>query len=249
MNDANGVRLGRLVPIPTVWAAMFLDYPNIGTALRRTRALIGSVPLDKVKNFKLLAYSTTYATFLIPNSPDMSSVLQLDWKRLPRGKSNMTWRIQAWQAGDHAPSETEFDEGESIDKESDKSEPDPFMATYGGVKRQRIVFPKALAFPTVSWGGSPYGARVHQEPRQYPSRPATTTGRATSAKPPTPRPSQPAGGGGIKAWTSVLSWLLCCRRRRRINWQLRQPAIIIWWCSILQQHRPVQQAAGRTPDF
>jgi hypothetical protein len=90
LNDANGVRLGRLVPIPTVWAAMFLDYPNIGTALRRTRALIGSVPLDKVKNFKLLAYSMTYATFLIPNSPDMSSVLQLDWKRLPRGKSNMT---------------------------------------------------------------------------------------------------------------------------------------------------------------
>ncbi len=78
---------------------MFLDYPNIGTAFRRTRALIGLVPLDKVENFKLLAYSMTYATFLIPNSPDMSSVLQLDCKRLPRGKSNMTWRIQAWQAG------------------------------------------------------------------------------------------------------------------------------------------------------
>jgi hypothetical protein len=108
----------------------------------------------------------------------------------------MTWRIQAWQAGDHVPSETEFDEGESIERESDKSEPDPFMATYGGERRQRIVFPKALASPTVLWGSSPYGAHVHQEPRQYPSRPATTTGRATSATPPTPRPSQPAGGGG-----------------------------------------------------
>ena len=197
LEDFNGgVRLGRLVPIPTVWAAMFLDYPNIGTALRRTRALISSVPLDKVENFKLLAYSMTYATFLIPDSPDLSSVLHLDWKRLPRGKSNMAWRIQAWQAGDHAPSDTEFDEGESIDEESDASEPDPFMATYGGERRQRIVFPKAPAPPAVSWGGSPYGARVHQEPRQYPSRPATTTGRATSANPHTPRPSQPAGGGG-----------------------------------------------------
>ncbi len=195
-DEANRVRLGRLVPTPTVWAAMFLDYPNIGTALRRTQALIGLVPLDKVENFKLLAYSMTYATFLIPNSPDMSSVLQLDWKRLPRGKSNTTWRIQAWQAGDHAPFETEFDEGELVDEESDTSEPDPFMATYGGERRRRIVFPKAPAASTVSWGSSPYGARVHQEPRQYPSRPATTTGQATSATPPTPRPSQPAGGGG-----------------------------------------------------
>jgi hypothetical protein len=175
---------------------MFLDYPNIGTALRRARALIGSVPLDKVENFKLLVYSMTYATFLIPNSPDMSSVLQLDWKRLPRGKSNMTWKIHAWQAGDHAPSETEFDKGESIDEDNATSEPDPFMAIYGGERRQRIVFPKALSSPTVSRGGSPYGARVHQEPWHYPSRPATTTGRATSATPSTPRPSQPAGGGG-----------------------------------------------------
>ena len=56
-------------------------------------------------------------------------------------------------------------------------------------------------------------------------------------------------GGGINTWTSVLSWLRCCRRRRRINWQLRQPAIIIWWRSTRRQHRPVQQAAGRTPDL
>ncbi len=34
LENFNGVLLGRLVPIPTVWAAMFLDYPNIGTALR-----------------------------------------------------------------------------------------------------------------------------------------------------------------------------------------------------------------------
>ena len=59
LDKAHGVRLGRLIPIPTVWAAMFLDYPNIGTALRRTRALIGSVSLEKVENFKLLAYSMT----------------------------------------------------------------------------------------------------------------------------------------------------------------------------------------------
>ncbi len=34
-NEVEGVRLGRLIPIPTAWAALFLDYPNVGTALRQ----------------------------------------------------------------------------------------------------------------------------------------------------------------------------------------------------------------------
>jgi hypothetical protein len=167
LDKAHGVRLGRLVPIPTMWAAMFLDYPNIGTALRRTRALIGSVPLEKVENFKLLAYSMTYATFLLPDSPDMSSVLQLDWKRLPRGRLNMAWRVQAWQAGHHAASDTEFDEGELIGGKSAISDPDPFMATYGGERRQRIVFPKAHTPTAVSWGGSPYGTSRRHHHRRH----------------------------------------------------------------------------------
>ncbi len=58
----------------------------------------------------------TYATFLLPDSPNYTSVLELDWKRLPRGKSNMTWRVNAWKAGDHASSKTKFDEGESPDE-------------------------------------------------------------------------------------------------------------------------------------
>ncbi len=33
-DEVEGVRLGRLIPIPTAWAALFLDYPNLGTALR-----------------------------------------------------------------------------------------------------------------------------------------------------------------------------------------------------------------------
>jgi hypothetical protein len=34
LDKIEGVRLGHLIPIPTAWAAMFLDYPNVGTALR-----------------------------------------------------------------------------------------------------------------------------------------------------------------------------------------------------------------------
>jgi hypothetical protein len=111
---------------------MFLDYPNLGTALRRIRTLISSVLLDKVENFKLLAYSMTYATFLLPDSPDMTSVLELDWKRLPRGKLNMTWRVNAWNAGSHASSETEYDEGDLPDEGENPPEIDPFFATFGG---------------------------------------------------------------------------------------------------------------------
>ncbi len=32
-NDKTSTQLGRLIPIPTAWAALFLDYPNVGTAL------------------------------------------------------------------------------------------------------------------------------------------------------------------------------------------------------------------------
>ena len=199
LDKAHGVRLGRLIPIPTVWAAMFLDYPNIGTALRRTRALIGSVSLEKVENFKLLAYSMTYATFLLPDSPDMSSVLQLDWKRLPRGRSNMAWRVQVWQAGHHGTSDTEFDDGESIGGDSAISEPDPFMATYGGERRQRIVFPKAHTPASFSWGGSPYGTSTPGQAHPA-ARMPTISGRPTLATPPAPRPSLPArGDGGVQS--------------------------------------------------
>ncbi len=94
--------------------------------------MISLVPLDKVENFKLLAYSMTYATFLLPDSPDMTSVLELDWKRLPRGKSNMMWRVIAWNASGHTSSKMEYDEGESPDEGENPPEIDPFFATFGG---------------------------------------------------------------------------------------------------------------------
>jgi len=249
LDKAHGVRLGRLIPIPTVWAAMFLDYPNIGTALRRTRALIGSVSLEKVENFKLLAYSMTYATFLLPDSPDMSSVLQLDWKRLPRGRSNMAWRVQVWQAGHHGTSDTEFDDGESIGGESAISEPDPSWPRMvendaSGLFFQRHTPPHhshgaaarmgqaRRARPTLLHGCQPFPVALPWLPH-LPLGPVYRQG----------------GTGGFKASTLALSWLLCCRLRRKINWQLRQPAIATWWLSTPRPPRPMQQAAGRTPDL
>ncbi len=84
---------------------MFLDYPNVGMALRRVQALISSVAIKKLENFRLLAYSMAYVGFLLPNSTDSTSVLELDWNRLPHVNHNRMWRFEAWQAGDRASSE------------------------------------------------------------------------------------------------------------------------------------------------
>ncbi len=65
-NEETGTRLGCLIPIPTAWAALFLGYPNLATALRCVRALISLVKMEKLGNFKLLAYSMAYACFLVP---------------------------------------------------------------------------------------------------------------------------------------------------------------------------------------
>jgi hypothetical protein len=81
-----GTRLGRLIPIPTAWAALFLNYPNLATALHWVRALISSVKMERLGNFKLLAYSMAYACFLLPETEDYTSVLVADWKRLPNSR-------------------------------------------------------------------------------------------------------------------------------------------------------------------
>jgi hypothetical protein len=138
---------------------MFLDYPNVGTALKRVQALIRSVGIDKVENFKLLEYSMTYACFLLPDSLEATSLLELDWKCLPHVKTNMAWRKKVWEAGEQASSETEFNEGESADKQEDPPEEiDPFLALFGGDWQPRIIFLGPQTSQAPSWGGSPYGA-------------------------------------------------------------------------------------------
>jgi hypothetical protein len=60
------------------------------------QALISLVAIKKLENFRLLAYSMAYASFLLPNLTDSTSVLELDWKRLPHVNRNKMWRFEAW---------------------------------------------------------------------------------------------------------------------------------------------------------
>jgi hypothetical protein len=183
-DEVKGVRLGRLIPIPTTCAAMFLDYPNVGMALRQVQALISLVAIKKVENFKLLVYSMRYVGFLLPDSSDATSMLELDWKRLSCVKLNMTWRIKTWEADKWTSSETEFDEGESPDEQKAPSEEiDPFLAIFGGDWQPRILFPGMQTRWAPSWGGSPYGAWVQLGLVQHLSYPTAMPSRHPTAKP------------------------------------------------------------------
>jgi hypothetical protein len=53
------------------------------------QALISLVAINKLENLKLLAYSVAYASSLLPDLPDSTSVLELDWKRLLHIKRNV----------------------------------------------------------------------------------------------------------------------------------------------------------------
>jgi hypothetical protein len=59
--DETGLWISRLIPIPTGWAALFLDYPDLGMAFHRVTDLINSVAKEKVGNFKILAWQMAYA--------------------------------------------------------------------------------------------------------------------------------------------------------------------------------------------
>jgi hypothetical protein len=103
----------------------------------------------------------------------------------------MAWRIKAWEAGKQASSETEFNEGESANKQEDPPvEIDPFLALFGGDWQPRIIFPGPQTSRAPSWGGSPYGAQVQLGWGQHPTHPT-----AMPFRPPTTKPTTASRGG------------------------------------------------------
>ncbi len=197
-DEIEGVRLGRLIPIPTAWAALFLDYPNVGTALRQVQALISLVAIDKLENFKLLAYSMAHASFLLLDLQDSTSVLELNWKRLPHVKCNRMWRMDAWQSGERTASNTEFDEGKSSDEQKAPPEDiDPFFATFEGDWQPRILVPGVHNRQIPSWGSSPNGACAQSDLGHWPTHLNAMPSNRPTDKPTNARGSgaRPGGGG------------------------------------------------------
>ncbi len=107
--DKAGLWISRLIPIPTGGEALFLDYPDLGTAFRRVTDLINSVAKEKVGNFKILAWQMAYACHLLPDLEESTSALVMEWKHLLRSKHLLQWRSEAWHQFDDGSEGTDLD--------------------------------------------------------------------------------------------------------------------------------------------
>ncbi len=63
----NGSWIGRLIPAPTKWAPLFLDYPDLGMAFKRALKLVAGVDEAEQKEFRGFALSMMFACCLDAN--------------------------------------------------------------------------------------------------------------------------------------------------------------------------------------
>jgi hypothetical protein len=92
----DGHWVSQLIPIPTGWAALFVDYPPLGVAFCRVMDLINLVVADKADNFRILAWQVACACFRT-GSIELTSSMALDWSRLARSKHNLQLSTRGWQ--------------------------------------------------------------------------------------------------------------------------------------------------------
>ncbi len=176
-SDEADLWIGRLIPIPTGWAALFLDYPDLGTAFHRVTNLINSVAEETVGNIKILAWQMAYACQLMPDLEESTSALAMDWKRLLRSKHLLQWRSEAWNQFNDGSGGTDLDEeGEATtdDRKTPPEDPPPpdndFWSVFEGGRRPCVLFPMHQPHQGVApmaantWGGSPY---TNQVPRGH----------------------------------------------------------------------------------
>jgi hypothetical protein len=95
MPDKGGDRwapmCGCLIPIPGEWAALFLDYLDLGTTFGLILDLINWVDKTKQVKFSYLAQSVAYACFLASEAAKLVSTMASKWKRLIFSKQMSNW--------------------------------------------------------------------------------------------------------------------------------------------------------------
>ena len=133
LSHHDGHWVSRLVPIPTGWAALFLDYPPLGVAFRRVRDLINSIATDKADNFQILAWQMACACFRT-NGIEPCSALALEWSRLARSKSNLELSLRAWQDAE----DDSYDVSALGNRKNPPEQGDDFRALFGGGKRPKL---------------------------------------------------------------------------------------------------------------
>jgi hypothetical protein len=131
----NGHWVSRLIPIPTGWAALIVDYPPLGVVFCRVMDLINLVAADKADNFRILAWQVACACFCT-GSIKLSNPMALDWSRLARSKPNIQLSNWAWH---DAEDEQESNHRAILGTRKDPPEQaDDFKSLFGGGKCPKL---------------------------------------------------------------------------------------------------------------
>ncbi len=151
--DDTGLWIGSLIPVPIMWAALFLDYPNMGTAFRRMEDLVRSVEKSKRHIFRPLVMSMAYACHQRAGSEDSTNALAMPWKRIPRSKPALQVMTRMWGGG--ADSRGNDDRSER----AAGSTADDFDNMFGGGQRRPVYVPPVRPDQTARpKGGLMFGA-------------------------------------------------------------------------------------------
>ena len=172
-----GLWVGALIPIPLMWAPLFLDYPNLGTTYRRVQDLVGGVDPSQRRLFKPLLMSVAYACHQRAGSQD--SAIAMDWTRIARSHHSLHIMTDMWADGQS--------EDERID-EGDRHQ----------LKDPPEIIPLARTIPGGDFD-SLFRDRVHSRPSAAHRPPKRARLLAGPASGPVPVPGPPAHGppGGI----------------------------------------------------
>jgi hypothetical protein len=90
--------VGSLIPIPMMWAPLFLDYPNMRTTYCRVEDLVRGVDHPQRRLYKPLLMSVAYACHQRAGSQD--SAISMDWKRVARLQHTLPILRRLWSGGE-----------------------------------------------------------------------------------------------------------------------------------------------------
>jgi hypothetical protein len=128
---------GRLIQIPGEWAALFLDYPDLGTTFWRIVDLINSVDEAKRVKFQHLAQSVAYACFSASESARPTSTMASKWKRLIFTKLTLDWAQLAWSGQEKSAEATNGVATTTLAM----SPANDFASVFGGLARRPVRIP------------------------------------------------------------------------------------------------------------
>jgi hypothetical protein len=183
-----GLWVGALIPIPLMWAPLFLDYPNLGTTYRRVQDLVGGVDPSQRRLFKPLLMSVAYACHRRAGSQD--SAIAMEWRRIARSHHSLPIMTDMWADGQSEEERT----GEE-DQPQLKDPPE--------------IIPPARTTPVGDFD-SLFGDRVQKRARVMAGGPARSPGARpglASRQVPVPGPPAPGMPGGMDIATLVAAIL------------------------------------------